>query len=353
MTRPSAQPPATGSLARSPARSSRRWAVALALGIVYVVWGSTYAAIRVALEGFPPFLLGAARFLTAGTLLFLFALAAGHPLPSRSQFKGAAIVGVLLLCLGNGGVVWSEQHVASGLAAVIVATVPLWMVGLDALHPRGERVATAVVLSSALGLSGVGLLMAGGLVLGRGAGFWLGILALLGASFSWALGSIYARHAEKPTSYAVYTAVEMLAGGAALTLVASARGEWARVDPAAILGAPLWANLYLVLFGSLVAFSAYVWLLRAAPPALVGTYAYVNPVVALLLGILLFDESFDRWTLAGSGLVLVSVLLTQLARVRRTGRPPAPAPECARPNGMLPGQDAGKAVRPRRAPTVQ
>ncbi|MFN2433486.1 MAG: EamA family transporter, partial [Gemmatimonadota bacterium] len=138
------------------------WRVAAALGIVYVVWGSTYAAIRVALEGFPPFLLGATRFLAAGTLMLGAALALGARLPPRSQVRTAAIVGVLLLFVGNGGVVWAEQHVASGLAAVIVATVPLWMVGLDALFPRGEKLSSAIVGSSLVGLAGVVLLMAGG-----------------------------------------------------------------------------------------------------------------------------------------------------------------------------------------------
>lgn len=312
-------------------RSAAAWAVALCLGIVYIVWGSTYAAILIALGGFPPFLLGGIRFLTAGTLLFLFALAARHPLPSRTQLRDAALIGLLLLCVGNGGVVWAEQHVATGLAAVIIATVPLWMIGIDAVHPRGEPLTAKVFASFVLGLAGVAVLMAGGVALGRGSGFWLGVAALLGASFAWALGSIYARHAAKPTSYAVYTALEMLAGGAALTLLATARGEWARLDSARILGPPLWGELYLVFFGSILAFSAYVWLLRAAPPTLVGTYAYVNPVVAILLGIVLFGESLDGWMLAGSAVILMSVVLSQLVRVRRVERASAPAPECVLP----------------------
>jgi drug/metabolite transporter (DMT)-like permease len=292
------------------------------LAVVYLVWGSTYAAIRVALDGLPPFLLGGTRFLTAGALTLLFAAATGPARLSRRQLWQASLVGVLLLACGNGGVVWAEQHVATGLAAVLIATVPLWMVAIDAMHPRGERLTTGVLLSFLLGLAGVGLLMAGGIAIGRGREFWLGVAALMGAAVAWAGGSIYGRHAEKPSSFAAYTAVEMLAGGAALTLLATLRGEWAGLRWSALAGPPLWAQLYLVVLGSLLAFSAYVWLLRAAPPALVGTYAYVNPVVAIGLGILLFDESLDRWTLAGSAVILASVVLAQLARLRAAARAP-------------------------------
>ena len=316
-------------------RAAPRWAIALALGTVYVVWGSTYAGIRIALGAFPPLLLGGIRFLTAGALLFLFALVARYPRPSRRQVRQSGLVGFLLLCLGNGGVVWAEQHVASGLAAVIIATVPLWMIGIDALHPRGERLTAGVFLAFLLGLAGVGLLMAGGIALGRGMPFWIGVACLLGASLSWAAGSIYGRYAEKPSSYAFYTAMEMLAGGAALTLAGTLRGEWGRMDLAAVVGPPLWGELYLIVFGSLVAFSAYVWLLRAAPPTLVGTYAYVNPVVAILLGILLFGESLDAWTAAGSAVILTSVVATQLVRARR---PPPPEPSTS----GHPARDGGR-----------
>lgn len=306
-----------------------RWGVALALAIVYVVWGSTYAGIRVALGGFPPLLLGGIRFLAAGMVMALVVEVARRPGLTRRQVREASIVGILLLSIGNGGVVWSEQYVDSGLAAVIVATVPLWMVGLDALHSRGERLSAGVFLSFLLGLVGVGLLTAGGIALGRDAGFWIGVACLLGGSLAWAVGSLYGRYAEKPASVARYTAVEMLAGGALLTLLGTVRGEWASFEPAAVLGPPLWGELYLIVFGSLVAFSAYVWLLRAAPPALVGTYAYVNPVVAILLGIVLFDERLDRWSTAGTAVILVSVVLTQVFRIRsgrgrRVAMPPSP-----------------------------
>jgi drug/metabolite transporter (DMT)-like permease len=315
-------------------------AVAAALAVVYLVWGSTYAAIRVALDGFPPFFLGGTRFLTAGVLALAFAAATGQARLSRRQVLQASIVGVLLLACGNGGVVWSEQYVATGLAAVLIATVPLWMVGIDALHPRGERLTAGVLLSFLLGLAGVGLLMGGGIAIGQGRDFWLGVAALLGAAIAWAAGSIYGRHAEKPGSFAAYTAIEMLAGGAALVVMATLHGEWAGFRPAALVGAPLWAQIYLIVFGSLLAFSAYVWLLRAAPPALVGTYAYVNPIVAIALGILLFDESLDRWTLAGSAVILASVVLAQLARLRNSSGGPIPEPARA-PAHQPDGRRAG------------
>jgi drug/metabolite transporter (DMT)-like permease len=326
--RPRAEPSVTAADVRP-----RGWQVALALAAVYLVWGSTYAAIRIALGGFPPFLLGGTRFLVAGSLVLGYALAARHPLPTRRQMVGAAIVGVLLLTVGNGGVVWAEQFVDSGLAAILIATVPLWLVAFDALHERGERLRPSVVVGSVIGLAGVALLMAGGLVLDRGPGFWAGVAALLGAAAAWAFGSIFGRYADKPSSFAIYTGIEMLAGGLALTAVGTLIGEWGRMDPDRLAGAPLWANLYLVFVGSLVGFTAYVWLLRSASPAVVGTYAYVNPVVAVLLGVLFLGERLDAWTIAGSAVILLSVVLTQVARTRRTGRPPAPAPECARPNG--------------------
>jgi drug/metabolite transporter (DMT)-like permease len=299
-----------------------KWAVVLSLGIVYVVWGSTYAGIMIALEGFPPFVLGATRFLAAGALLLAFSMAVGQPRLSRAQLKRAAVIGVLLLCGGNGGVVWAEQYVSSGLAAVIVATVPLWMVVLDALHPRGERLTLGLVLSMLLGLAGVGLLMAGGIVLGRGSGFWLGVASLLAASFSWALGSIYAARAEKPASYVSYAAVQMIAGGLALAFLAAGRSEWADVALRELLWRPLLAQLYLIFFGSILAFSAYTWLLKSATPALVGTYAYVNPVVAVLLGVVFLDESFDWWMAAGTVLILASVVLIQVTRGRRASDKP-------------------------------
>jgi drug/metabolite transporter (DMT)-like permease len=307
------------------------------------VWGSTYAGIRVALGAFPPMLLGAIRFLTAGGLLLLFALLARHPAPSRRQIRQSAVVGVLLLALGNGGVVWAEQHVATGLAAVIIATVPLWMIVIDAAHSRGERLTAKVLASVLLGLAGVGLLMAGGIALGRGAGFWIGVGCLLVAALSWAGGSIYGRYAENPSSYAMYTAMEMLAGGAALMVGGTVRSEWALLDWSKVAGPPLWGELYLIFFGSLLAFTAYVWLLRAAPPALVGTYAYVNPVVAILLGILLFDESLDVWTVAGSAVILASVVLTQVSRARRPPAPPAP-------DAAMSGRDGRGVAAPRSPP---
>lgn len=315
-----------------------RWQLALALATVYVVWGSTYGAIRVALEVFPPFLLGATRFLVAGALVLGYAIAARHPLPTRRQVVAAAVVGVLLLTAGNGGVIWAEQFVDSGLAAILIATVPLWLVGVDALHERGEPLRPAVVVSSMIGLAGVSVLMAGGLVLDRGPGFWAGVAALLLAAVAWAFGSIVGRYADKPSSFAVYTGIEMLAGGVAFTALATLFGEWDRLDGGRLAGAPLWAMLYLVFVGSIVGFSAYVWLLRSASPSVVGTYAYVNPVVAVLLGVLFLGERLDAWTIAGSAVILLSVVLTQLSRTRRGEGPPAPAPECARPNGTEPAE---------------
>lgn len=293
--------------------------VLLAFAAVYVIWGSTYLAIRFAIETIPPFTMAGARFLTAGALLYGWARARGVPRPTRRQLRDGAVVGAFLLLGGNGAVVWAEQWVPSGLAALLVATVPLWMVILDWLQGGGARPSPGIGFGLVWGLAGVALLTGG---LGAEAfepRALVGGLVILGGSLSWAAGSIYARSATVPTAPRMATAVQMLAGGALLTVAGAGAGEWAGFDPGAVSLRSAAALAYLIVFGALVAYSAYIWLLGVTTAARVSTYAYVNPVVALLLGWALADEPLTPRTLVAAGVILSAVLvLNRLGRRRRS-----------------------------------
>lgn len=277
---------------------------------VYIVWGSTYLAIRFAVETMPPFLMAAARFLVAGGLLFAVRRAAGDPIPHRVEWRSAAIVGLFLLLGGNGAVVWAEQTVPSGLAALMVSSSPLWMLSIEALLPGGRRPTGRAVLGILIGFAGVVMLFwPGGQSGMTGVDPW-GAGALLFATLTWAFGSIYSRHLRLPASPMMGTAVEMLAGGVGLLLLGTITGEFTRLDLASISTRSLFGLGYLIVAGSLVGFSAYTWLLRVAPTSLVSTYAYVNPLVALLVGALIGNEEFSTRTLLAAGIILGSVALT-------------------------------------------
>lgn len=290
-----------------------------AFAVVYVLWGSTYLAIRIAIETIPPFLMASVRFIVAGAMLYFWSRARGAPRPTRVHWRAAAIVGALLLLGGNGAVVWAEQFVPSGLAALLVATSALWMVLLDWLRPGGIRPAARVWFGIALGLAGLAWLvgpssLGGGRVSLIGAGvLWLG-------SFSWAVGSVYARRAPLPESSLLANGMEMFAGGVLLGILAVATGEPSRLDlPEVSLRSGL-AMLYLLVAGSLIGFTVYIWLVKHAAPAMVGTYAYVNPVVAVLLGWAIADEPLTSRTLVAGGVILLSVaLITTAPKPRKEG----------------------------------
>ncbi len=266
---------------------------------VYVIWGSTYLAIRFAVETLPPFLMASVRFLVAGGLLYAARRRRAGP-PEPRHWAAAAVTGGLMLCGGNGGVVWAEQFVASGLTALVVATVPLWMVLFDAARPGGERPARLTLLGLVVGFAAVGVLVEPGRSMAAGGVPWVPALVLTGASASWAAGSLLSRHLPAPRSHGQGTAMQMLAGGAALLVLGAATGELGEVSLAGASVRSLASLAYLIVFGSLIAYSAYVWLLRVVSPARVSTYAFVNPVVAVLLG----------WALAGEPLTLRVALAT-------------------------------------------
>ena len=290
----------------------------LALLVIYVVWGSTYLAIRVVVQEAPPLVSAGLRFLVAGLLMALAAwrLDGAKAWPSPRQLRQYALIGVLLLSFGNALVMWAEKSVPSGIAALIVATVPLWMTLLDGLRPGGEPWTVRVWLGVGLGLAGVALVARPGDA--QEAWTWAGVAALQVASLSWTVGSLYAQSLPEKLPLCSASAVEMLAGAGVLFLESLlAREDWSRL-PAASPQA--WGALaYLVVFGSIVGFTAFAYCLDQLPAATVGTYAYVNPAVAVALGFLVLGEPLSPGLLTGGALILAAVLLTTL-RPRRAPR---------------------------------
>ena len=297
--------------------------VALAMAAVYVIWGSTYLAIAVAIETLPPFWMAGIRFVISGALLCGWTLWRGAPRPTLVHWRSAALVGALLLCIGNGGVVWAEQRVASGVAALVISMTPLWMVLFSWWQPGGERPAGLVWAGLGLGLVGLTLLVRPWE--GGGALDLLGLAALVIADVSWAWGSIRSRRLELPASPVMATGLEMLCGGALLLLFGAFLGEPAQIDLAAVSGRSLLGLVYLITFGAL-GFTAYIWLLRVANPVLVSTYAYVNPIVAVFLGWLILSEPVTGKTLAAAAVIVAGVALITWAQHRP--QPTDPCEDC-------------------------
>jgi drug/metabolite transporter (DMT)-like permease len=279
----------------------------LALGAVYLIWGSTYLAIRFTVETTPPFISAAGRFIISGAFLYLWRRAAGDPKPTRLEWRNAAIIGVFLLVCGNGGVVWAAQFIPSNLAALLVATVPLWMILIDALRPRGDRPSAIALTGILLGFGGALLLLGWSAENATPANLY-GAIAVLAASFFWAIGSIYGKTAALPASPLVTTGIEMLAGGIVQVGVAYAFGEFSRFDADTISLRSELAWSYLTVIGP-IAFVAYAWLLRSAPILLVATYSYVNPLVAMFLGYFLGKEIITPRIMLAAVLIVGSVVL--------------------------------------------
>jgi drug/metabolite transporter (DMT)-like permease len=277
---------------------------------IYVAWGSTYLAIRFADVTIPPFLMAGIRFLTAGLIMLVFRLLAGDPFPRRIEARSAAIAGLFLLLGGNGGVVWAEQTVPSGLAALMVSSSPLWMLLIDALRPNGHKPSLRAIGGVVVGFAGVAVLFwpAGNGGLLQMSPWGAGVLIF--ATLAWAAGSIYSRNSPQPEAPMMASAVEMLAGGTALMFLAAMTGEFGRFHLAAVSTPSLLGLAYLIVFGSLIGFSAYTWLLQVAPISLVSTYAYVNPLVALVIGSMIGHEDVSPRTLLAAAVILASVALT-------------------------------------------
>jgi len=293
------------------------WKTLLAFGIIYFVWGSTFLAIRIGVREVPPFLLAAMRFLAAGVLLYAWTIARGERSPSLRQWASASWLAVLIFVLDYGLLFWAEQRVPSGLAAVIVAMNAVFMALSEIIFLRTQRLTIRLVLAFLIGSSGVAVLVSRSSSLGGPPIDTLGAVALLIASLSWSVSSAVARKLPLPPSKVMSSAAQMLAGGVFLLIISSALGEFRNFHPWTVSREAWLALLYLVVPGSIIAFTAYVWLIHRESPKKVGTYSYVNPVVAVLLGYFLGGEALGPRTILGALLVLVSVLLTTTTRAKR------------------------------------
>ncbi|MBC7656504.1 MAG: drug/metabolite exporter YedA [Frankiaceae bacterium] len=280
--------------------------VMLALAAVYLIWGSTYLGIRVALDGYPPFLMGGMRFLTAGAVLYAFLRWRGYAPPTRVQWRNAMVLGLLLVMLGNGLVNFAEQTVSSGLAAVAIASMPLWVGTFSAF--RGRHPSRLEWLGLGVGFAGVVWLNFGSAM----SASVPGMLALLAATLSWAFGSVWSRDRDLAAPF-MNTAAQMLCGGTMMGLLGLGLGERMHEVPAL---QPTLALLYLVTFGSIVAYSAYSWLLQNVRPALATSYAYVNPPIAVLLGALILGEHVDSRMVGAMAVILLGVLIIARAKAR-------------------------------------
>jgi drug/metabolite transporter (DMT)-like permease len=300
-------------------RPAPLWLVVTAFALVYVIWGSTYLGIRYAVESIPPFLMAATRHLAAGAMLFVFARLRGTAWPSLIQWRDATIAGALMLVVGNGGVTWAEQMIPSAVTALLIALTPVWMVLLDWLRPGGVRPRALVGLGLVIGFTGV-ILLARKQINGAGSAYGWGVAALMAASICWAWGSVFNRSARKPASPFLGVAMQMITGGGILLVLALVRGEGQSFSLARVTALSFGAWLYLTIAGSLVAYTAYVWLLHATTPARVATYAYVNPLIAVLLGCTIGREAFSPELFAAGALIIVAVIV-----VLRGGAKSAPA----------------------------
>lgn len=299
-----------------------------AFAAVYILWGSTYLAIIVAIESLPPLLMAGARFLLAGGLLYAFVRLRGEPAPERRHWRSAAIAGMALLLFGNGAVVMAERTVPSGVAALLVAMVPMWMVLLEWLRRGGNRPTLRTVIGLVIGFGGVVLLVGPSGLAGGDPVDPLGAGLLMMGAAAWAAGSIYSRGAPLPKSPFLATGMEMVCGGAWLLLAATLRGEWGTVDPSAFTTESVLAFLYLVVFGSLIGFTAYIWLLGVSSPARVSTYAYVNPVVAVFLGWAVLGEPVTPRVLGAAAVIVAAVAVITMGK--RAHPAPVAAAESAK-----------------------
>jgi drug/metabolite transporter (DMT)-like permease len=299
---------------RAAAPPSRLLLIA-AFAAIYIIWGSTYLAIRVAIDTIPPFFMAGARFLVAGALLYGWARARGADRPAALTWRSAAVLGALFLLLGNGGVVWAEQRVPSGIAAVLVALLPIWTAIIEWIRPPGKRPTAGVTAGLVTGFAGVALLLAPGV----GSGVQVDLVggaALIFASLSWAYAGIISKELPLPRSAVLSSGMQMLAGGALLTLAGFVTGEAGQLDVEAISLRSAGAFLYLIVFGSLIGFSAFAWLLRVTTPGRVATYAYVNPIVAVFLGWLILGEPLATRDIVAAAIIVGGVVLITTARLR-------------------------------------
>ncbi|HXR37442.1 MAG TPA: EamA family transporter [Terracidiphilus sp.] len=305
-----------------------KWKTLLAFAIIYFVWGSTFLAIRVGVSEVPPFLLAAMRFLVAGLVLYGWMIARGERSPSGRQWMSATLLALLIFVFDYGLLFWAEQRVPSGIAAVMLATIPVFMALSEIIFLRTQRLSVRLVLALLIGIGGVAVLMSRSLNLGGAPIDRAGAVALIFASISWSVASALARMLPLPRSKVMSSGAQMLAGGVLLALAAAGRGEWHDFHPLDVSRGAWLSLVYLIVAGSIVGFTAYVWLIHHESPTKVGTYAYVNPVVAVLVGYLLGGEALGLRTVLGTVFVLISVVVITTARAKN-------------PVASIVGEDAG------------
>jgi drug/metabolite transporter (DMT)-like permease len=289
---------------------SQKVLVFIAFALIYLVWGSTYLAMRFAIEAIPPFLMISLRFLIAGSILYSWARFQGAPKPTRKHWRNAAMIGILLPAFGTGGVAWAEQFVPTGISALLFSTMPMWMILIDTLRPGGTRPNLRVILGLITGFSGVTLLIGPGLLREEGKNVDLvGAIVLMAAAISWAGGSIFSRNATLPPIPFQAAGMEMLVGGTLMGIVGLLLGEGSHIYFTTLSLRSILSLLYLIVFGSLLTYVAYLWLLKNTSVAAVSTYAYINPMVAIFLGWWLANEIIGLRIIVAAAIIIGSVAM--------------------------------------------
>ncbi len=294
------------------------WKTLLAFATIYILWGSTFLAIRIGVHEVPPFLLAAMRFLVAGAVLYCWAIARGESSPSRREWQSVSLLAVLIFVVDYGLLFWAEQRVPSGIAAVMMATIPVFMASSEIIFLRTQRLTPRLAIALLIGIAGVAVLMSPSMHLGGAPVDTLGAVALIVASISWSISSTLTRKLPLPSSKVMSSGAQMLIGGIFLTLTAGAAGEFRYFHPWTVSRAAWLSLAYLIVAGSIIAFTAYVWLIHHESPTKVGTYAYVNPVVAVVLGYFIAGEALGLRTILGTLFVLISVVVITTTPAKKT-----------------------------------
>ena len=293
------------------------WKTLLAFAIIYFVWGSTFLAIRIGVHEVPPLLFAAMRFLIAGLVLFGWMIARGEPSPTRRQWMSVLLLAFLIFLIDYGLLFWAEQRVPSGVAAVMMATIPVFIAMSEILFLRTQRLTVRLALALLIGIGGVVVLMSHSLNLGGAPVDRPGAVALIIGSISWSIATVLSRKLPLPPSKVMSSGTQMFAGGIMLAVTAAALGEFRDFHPSTVSSAAWFSLIYLIIAGSIVGFTAYVWLIHHESPTKVGTYAYVNPVVAVLLGYFLGGETLGLRTVLGTMFVLISVVVITTTRAKK------------------------------------
>jgi drug/metabolite transporter (DMT)-like permease len=293
------------------------WKTLSAFAIIYFVWGSTFLAIRIGVGEVPPLLFAAMRFLTAGLVLYGWMIARGERSPNRREWMSVCLLALLIFVIDYGLLFWAEQRVPSGAAAVMMATIPVFIALAEIFFLRTQRLTVRLILALLIGIGGVAVLMSRSLNLGGAPIETAGAVALIVGSMSWSVAAVLTRKLDLPASKVMSSGAQMLAGGVMLALVSGALGEFHNFHPSAVSRGAWFSLIYLIVFGSLIGFTAYVWLIHHESPTKVGTYAYVNPVVAVVLGYFLGGEALGLRTILGTLFVLISVVMITTTRVKK------------------------------------